>query len=291
MVRAAMIVHTRTRLCDFPSTLAVCPSVLGSSELEQMRRQILTATRSIDSMRQNDVRYMVYTCGSYIVSGMVSFLKNLTDDPAADEKFFKDEKGRSIYAFVGFLFPKGTSVTPRLDKKVLWDHFKSYMEPVWERTVLDTQASNFVEMDFSPAGEMAPPKTESVAGLTLSIMGADDASIFSYWLGQALRGKDVSFCSNITDFRVVKEKSFHIMTTTANIVERMKREATSVPPPRPVRSDVIGSTAFDDGKKKTSFRSSSASIGKTSSMGKSRSIWILILGVLFVVIALFFLSR
>lgn len=265
MIQAAMIIHTRTRSCDFPSPLAVYPSALSSGEAEQVRKQILAATRSIDTMRQDDVRYMVYTCGNYVVAGMVSFLKNLAENSADDEKFFADDKGRSIYAFVGFTFRKGHSITPRIDKKVLWDNFKSYMEPVWDRTVLETRTSSLVAMDFPEAGMKEPVGAESVAGQTLSIMSADDADVFSHWLGQALRGKMVSFCSNIADVRVAKEKAFRIITTTTNIITRMKEEA--VAPTRhttgAAHSNVAGSASAGVQQKKNVVRNRNGSDGKT----------------------------
>ena len=293
MTQAAMIIHTRTRSCDFPSMLAVCPSVLSSSEIEQVRRQILAATRSIDSMRQDEVRYMVYSCGSYIVSGMVSFLKNLADHPDDDEKFFADEKGRSIYAFAGFVFRKGSPRTPRIDKKVLWDNFKLYMEPVWERTVLETQTSNFVEMDFPEADVRESAGAESVADQTLYIVGVDDAAIASYWLGQALQGKAVSFCSNVTDVRVVKEKTFHVLTTTANIIERMKREAIVAPPPpqpRVASLDAATRSSTDSYAKKNSVRNETSVHGRKFGK-KFPSVCMVLLGVIFVLIALFLLLR
>ena len=230
MMQTSVIIHTRTRLCDFPSTLAVCPSTIGNSDVvKNIRRKILSATRAIDNMGQNDERRMIYTCGDLIIAGMVSFLKNLSDNNADNERFFYDEKGRRIYAFVGFVFQAGNQSVPLIDRKILWDSFKAYMEPVWERTVLDTQLSDFKEIDFPPAVFKEPSNGKSIDDMTLYTMGAEDASIFSYWLSQALKGKPVSFCSNISDFKVVKDKSFNIITTTANIVERMKGEKKSIP--------------------------------------------------------------
>ena len=290
MVQAATIIHTRTRSCDFPSTLAVCPSVLSSSEVAQVHKQILAATRSIDTMRQDEVRYMVYTCGNHIVAGMVSFLKNLAENSAADEKFFADEKGRSIYAFVGFAFRKGHSITPRIDKKVLWDKFKSYMEPIWERTVLETQTSNLTEMGFPEADIREPAGAETVAEQTLYIMGANDTHLFSYWLGQALQGKAVSFCSNLTDARVVKEKAFRILTTKANTIERIKKEAAAPPQTRSMPADVSSRSSAGSYQKKNADRKGGGSHGQTF-IGTSKNLWILIAGLIFILILLIVLLR
>lgn len=296
MAQAAMIIHTRTRSCDFPSTLAVCPAALSHSEVEQVRKKILAATRFIDGMRLNEVRQMVYTCGNYVVAGMVSFLKNLANENAGEEKFFTDEKGRNIYAFVGIVFQRGNQVTPFIDRRVLWENFKLYMEPVWGHTVLETQISRFVEVDFADAGSVEPVGGETVDGQTLYVMGVDDTSIFSYWLGQALKGKTaVSFCSNITDFRVAKEKNFRMLTTTANIVERIKKKTAVSPPPLPHQTrsmSVNPSVSSFSGscQKKNVVRNGNGSHGKKFG-GKSNNIWIPIVSAIFVLILLLLLLR
>lgn len=278
MTQAAMIIHTRTRLCDFPSALAVCPSSLSSGDAQKVRKRILAATRSIDIMGQNEVRRMIYTCGDLVVAGMVSFLKNFSDNNVDDEKFFYDEVGRGIYAFVGFVFQAKNQNTPLIDKKILWDNFKNYMEPVWEWKVLDTQSSNFAEIDFSSANAKESISSEVVSDMTLYTTGATDAAIFSYWLGQALKGNSVSFCSNITDFKVVKDRTFNIITTTTNIIERIKRE---VPSQHKDQSPPIHSTTEN-----THYNKQKKNLipNETSIAGKSfKNMW-LIVGVVLIIL-------
>ena len=283
MAQAAMIIHTRTRLCDFPSTFAVCPSAFGSGDVQKVRKQVLAATRSIDSMGQNEVRQMVYTCGDLVIAGMVSFLKNLSSNNDEDEKFFYDEKGRGIYAFVGFVLKANNQSLPFINKKILWESFKGYMEPIWERTVLDTQLSNFKEVDFQITDATEPTSGKSVSGMTLYIKGTDDTSIFLYWLSQALKGKSVSFCSNIIDFKVVKDKPFNIITTTSNIIDRLKKEnippshTPSISPHRQLKDNEYGSSYADE--KKNSIQKENSTVGKNSS-----KMWPIIAAVVFMVI-------
>ena len=228
MVKAAVIIHTGTYFCDFPSTFAVCPSMLSSDDINKIRKQVLAATRSIDDLNKDEIRYMVYSSNNHVVAGMVSFLKNLANNNDDEKKFFSDAKGRSMYAFVGFVFQIPTTNIPLINKNVLWDNFKNYMEPIWERTILDTQMSNFTDINFQENNiPLEPVGAEDIDGITLYVRDVNSTTIFSYWLGQALMGKNVSFCSNIIDFRVVKERPFDIITTTTNIVERMKQDITS----------------------------------------------------------------
>lgn len=290
MARASVIIHTRTRLCDFPSTLAVCPSVIGSSDADKIRKQILSATRSIDSLGQSETRQMIYTCGSYVVAGMVSFLKNLANNSVDDEKFFYDEKGRNIYAFVGFVFEGKNQSTPVIDKKILWDNFKTYMEPVWDRNVLDIQSSNFISINFESTSPIEPTGKESASGITLYTIGLDDSSTFSYWLGQALKGTSVSFCSNITDFRVVKDKPFNIITTTTNNIERIKRDAVSKTIPVQTNSPSVPSTTnrntLNEHQKKNPAQSESSTVGQNS-----KNMWLIVGAVLIILALVALLSR
>ena len=285
MAQASIIIHTRTRLCDFPSTLAVCPSTIASSEVDNIRKQILSATRSIDSLGQNETRRVIYTCGNYVMAGMVSFLKNLAENNIEDEKFFSDEKGRSIYAFVGFVFEAKSQNIPLIDKKILWNNFKRYMEPIWEYTVLETQNSNPTDVDFENVSITEPSGAESSVGITLYTTGANDADIFYYWLEEALKGKKVSFCSNITDFRVVKDKPFNIITTTTNIIERIKRESVSqVVPPSPKSHSLSSETGRNVSniysQKKTPVQGEISTVGESS-----KNMW-LIAGVVLIILAL-----
>lgn len=288
-----MIIHTRTRLCDFPSTFAVCPSMLEHGEVDQIRKKVLLATRSIDSLRQDEVRHMVYTCGKYVVAGMVSFLKNLADDKIEDEKFYTDEKGRGIYAFVGFVFQSRNQGTPLINKKVLWDNFKTYMGSIWERNVLETQVSNYVNIALQDIIETEPAGAESASDMTMYAMKSDSTPAFLYWLEQASKGTNVSFCSNITDFRVVKDKPFSIITTTANIVDRMKRGGESSTPTHSsnhMLSNVGDYPSFSSPEKKNQSHKAHSSNGKRLG-GRLSGIWVIMLGILFISIIFLILLK
>ena len=223
MQKGAFLIHSRNIHCDFPSTFAVCPPDLSSVEMEQMRSKILSATRFIDSLPPHEVRRLVVSCGDRVLAGVVSFLENMASGDRGDARFFRDKEGRPLYAFIGVVFHTGGQGVPILTLSVLWDKFKQYMEPVWERTLLSTQTSAYEEIDVSTEPFNLPMQGVSVDALTLYPVSAGDDTFFSYYLDRALSGHTVSFCSNVTDFRVVKERGFDAVTTNHNVIERMKQ--------------------------------------------------------------------
>ncbi|WP_406042108.1 hypothetical protein [Succinimonas sp.] len=230
MRKAEVLIHTRTKQCDFPSQFTVSPSMVDSDLMEKIRKQVLLSTSSIDSLPENEVRQLVYSCGNYVIAGMVSFLKNFADSNTDDERFFYDIKGRVIFAFVGLVFEKDETnqKIPTINKNILWNIFKDNISDIWERTVIELKRGVTAELDFENETPLEPSaKAENVLGVTMYLSGSDDSSIFSYWLSRALNGENVSFCSNITDIRRVEDKQFNVITTTANIIQRMKMEVSS----------------------------------------------------------------
>ena len=231
MSRIEVLIHTRTNECDFPSSqFAISPSVIDSSSMEKIRTQIKASTFSIDSLNENEVRHLIYSCGNYIIAGMVSFLKNFADSNTDDERFFYDIKGRKTFAFVGLVIEidKSNQQIPIINKNILWKIFKTNISDIWERKVIEFRRGITAELDFEKEEPLKPSaKAEKISGVTMYVSGADDSPIFSYWLSRALKGDTVSFCSNITDSDLVKNKQFSVITTTTNIIQRMRMEEAS----------------------------------------------------------------
>lgn len=287
MAQVAIIIHTKTKNSDYPPSLSVYPSVLEAKEINQIYKMILAATRSIDNLKQNEVRKIVYTCGDFIIVGMVSFLRNMADDNIDDEIYFLDNKERNIYAFIGLVFPKDSQLkdVPIIEKQILWKKFKDYMGPIWERKVFETQNSLFEEIDFEYIKHYDYVPATSVNGIDFYTMNYDDTAVFLYWIAQALNGKSVSFCSNITDFRVIKDKPFTAITTTTNLIERMKVEcANNCTPQQHTSPKQIPNNNYNTQEKKNTSKGEPSSIVKNSKKN-----WINIAGILFVILVLIML--
>ncbi|MDO5296227.1 MAG: hypothetical protein Q4F00_06230 [bacterium] len=221
MSQSAFLIYTRTYNNDYQ--FSVYPSGIAPSINSSMQKIILEATKSIDTLEQNQVRRVIYSAKGCVLAGMVAFLKQLADGCADGANLFVDAKGRSIYAFVGLVFHTKQAAAPQINKATLWEGFKKYMFPVWERTSFEPQQAEYedftdIKTSNKPTGE------EKVGGKSFYTINGDDSEVFDYYLTRAAQGEEVSFCSNIVDFRVIKDTAFNIITTTPNLIGRAKRE-------------------------------------------------------------------
>ena len=227
MSKAAFIIYTRTKCCDYPSRLNVYPNGIPQPVYASMREVIVSAAQSIDTLDQDKARLVIYSAENCVIAGMVAFLKYLADGSSADVNMYTDAKGRSIYAFVGLVFKKGQKA-PLITKASLWEGFKKYMSPVWERSSYE-EAINAAFEDFAEAGSPDKPQGKQTAGgINFYTINGDDSAVFEYYLEQAARGEKVSFCSNIVDFRVINQRPFKVITTTPNIIARAKKELSAL---------------------------------------------------------------
>ncbi len=226
MPKAAVIIHTCTKYCDYPSLLTVVPEGIPDDAERSMRKKIFEATRTIDTLEKDAVRAVIFTVDSYVMAGLVAFLRHLSGSSPEDERFYTDERGRSIYAFTGAVFRQRQQV-PRLDKKVLWKCFRKYMDPVWEAASLAVQTSSFEEFPvLHDTGKS--DRMQTFDGSNFYEISGDDTRLFHYWLRKASKGQQVSFCSNIIDYRIIKERIFTTVTTTANNLKRAEQEFGSL---------------------------------------------------------------
>ena len=246
MSKAAFIIYTRTKCCDYPSQLNVYPDGIPQPVFASMRDVIVSAAQSIDTLDQDKVRRVIYSAEDYVIAGMVAFLKYLADGRSADSNMFTDAKERSIYAFVGLVFKKGQKA-PLITNNSLWEGFKKYMSPVWEQTSCEAQNAAFD--DFEEAGSTENPQDEQTAGgINFYTINGDDSAVFEYYLEKAAKGEKVSFCSNIVDFRVIKDRAFDIITTTPNLIARAKKELSALSAARRNSINEQGSHIHQSGK-------------------------------------------
>ncbi len=222
MPKAAVIIHTCTKYCDYPSLLTVVPEGIPDDAERSMRKKIFDAIRAIDTLEKDAVRAVIFSIDGYIMAGLVSFLSYLSGNSPEDDRFYTDDKGRSIYAFVGTVF-KANQPVPLLKKDLLWKCFKRHMSSVWESATLEFQTSsveNFPELnDMGKSDHML-----ALDGSNFYVRSDDDRKLFHYWLRKASKGQQVSFCSNIVDYRIIKERIFTTITTTAGNIKRAKHE-------------------------------------------------------------------
>ena len=145
MIKIAPLIHSRTYCCDFNTDFLVRPDTFMSSDIEWARDNILSATNNIDLL--DGVRWLIIKKENIIVAGIVCFIKDLINlISLSDEQqkeanlYIKDDKGRRIYAFIGFAINNKDKDEVNIDfsHEYLLNTFIKYIQPVWNHKVVDT---------------------------------------------------------------------------------------------------------------------------------------------------------
>ena len=125
MIKA--LIHTRNAVADYNPEFAVCDSTLTADQKRWARSIIQSAVESFD--KNSAPRYIVETQGEDVLAGVICLTSSLN----IDEKFFHDDKGRSIRVFIGCIFKRGSKQIPDLNLNRCADLFTKYLDNVWDR--------------------------------------------------------------------------------------------------------------------------------------------------------------
>lgn len=234
-LRVAPIIHTRTYSCDFNSEFMVRPDCFFDSDIKWARKNVLGATGSIDSLQGE--RWLIMDNGKYRIAGVVGFLKNicakcnLSEERAKkSEELFCDDKGRLVYAFIGVAIDTLNSESyGKITYDYLWNIYLDMMYPIWKRTYQEAITRKFENMELD--GTVNNPSIESCKiGVQefYETNPAIDYELFEYYLCNK-SNNNFSFCTNIGDFNVAKQCDFSIITTSQNIITRLKRNNVVTP--------------------------------------------------------------
>lgn len=136
-----------------------------------------------------------------------------------------DSKGRPIYAFIGAVMADenvGDAGIPELPYQQLWDWYTEAMRDVWERQVVDTELTD--DEPIETENKSLPDYEKHVIHSKDVYESSEmvDRNLFYKYLQLALKGNNVSYCSNITNFLDAKQSSYTAITTTDNIRRRLE---------------------------------------------------------------------
>lgn len=234
-MRVAPIIHTRTYGCDFNSEFLVRPDRFFDSDIKWARKNVLGATSSIDSLQGE--RWLIIDNGKYRIAGVVGFLKsicakcNLSEEHTKkSEELFWDDKGRLVYAFIGVAIDTLNSERyGKITYDYLWNIYLDMMYPIWKRTYQEVITRKFENIEFD--ANVNNPSIESCKIGVQEFYETNptvDYELFEYYLCHK-RNNNFSFCTNIVDFNVVKQCEFSIITTSQNIITRIKRNNVVTP--------------------------------------------------------------
>ena len=234
-MKVAPIIHTRTFSRDFNSKFLVKPSIFFDSDIEWTRKNVQGATEQIDTLQ--GFRWLVVDNEKYRIAGVVGFLQNIyseienslsENDKLKSKELFCDEKNRLVYAFIGVVIDKcnhNNYGTISLD--YLWNVYFNKVYPIWKGTSENTIFENFENIEVKLTDTTITEKAINVGSKEFFESNAKiDYELFSYFLCNEQK-KNFSFCSNLSSFNVVKRSEFSVITTSKNIITRIKRENIS----------------------------------------------------------------
>lgn len=228
-MRIAPIIHTRTYSCDFNSEFMVRPDTFMDSDIKWARKNVLNATGAIDGMHGE--RWLVIDNGKYRIAGLVGFLKNIcekckltNEELDKSQNLFCDDKGRLVYAFIGVVIDKANSFEiGKITYEYLWRKFLELIFPIWKRTYQEVLLKSFEEENFEKCNSSNVEAVENFGTPKLYEVNAVlDMQRFQYYLGNVAMS-NFSFCSNLTEYNLVKQCEFTAISTSRNIIVRMNR--------------------------------------------------------------------
>lgn len=232
-MRLAPLIHTRTLNCDFNSEFLVRPTLFLDSDIKWARKAVLEATSAIDSLQGE--RWLIIDNGKYRIAGVIGFIKNICQKAGVfyasdDSRFFSDNKGRLIYAFIGVV----VKCTDSFDKETLsyeylWKQYKHNVGEIWEKTYQPVVLREFEDISLPERSSSNEVYVANKIG-TIDYYEANsstDYEVFEQYLSS--KQSNFSFCSNLCDINSIKGTSFSAITTNSNIITRMNRIAVQQP--------------------------------------------------------------
>lgn len=225
-MKIAPLIHSRTFEVDFNSKFAVRPDDFTNSDIEWAMKVILPSTQALDIL--NDVRFVAASQGGKCIAGVACILKHFADKnnlPTEAEEFFCDNRGRFIKVFLGYSIKDASpNKIPDVKPADLWQMFKEYLAPEWKRKAPETVLAPYRDCVAKTLIPNLPKPAQSFQGVGLYEMNsAANEKLFETYLAFALK-QNLAFCTNLDRVQPIEDKIYHAVTTTANIIERLKEK-------------------------------------------------------------------
>ena len=200
-MQVAPLIHSRTYSCDFNPKFLFKPNDLSDTDIMSLREKILLTTTNIDTI--SGERWVVINIDEkHIVAGIVCYLKNLIAkcndiDKNEAEQYLTDEKGRSLYAFIGICIKdKKNNYTVDISYDYLWNIFKNNIQSVWNSVEKQSNSVDYKEDNSLIEEKIDLPSNKKtiINETSLHLMNENnDSELFKEYLAE-----NKSFCSNVT---------------------------------------------------------------------------------------------
>lgn len=145
------------------------------------------------------------------------------------KSFFFDIRQRSTYAFIGGSIQSDDGTIPEISYQQLWDWYVTNVSDIWERTIVETQKTDYLQVPSYEPNTMIPNNGEIINEVTFyESSEARDLILFYYYLKKAVTGQNISYCSNLLNFRDVERCSYQVVTTSNNVINRLRTKGNII---------------------------------------------------------------
>lgn len=148
---------------------------------------------------------------------MKYFVNNcLSGTEKEDAQPYSHIRGTLYGVFLGYAFKGNGNEIPDVNYSDLWQWFKEYLAPEWEK-----KSARTVEVDYFSWDKVKPaPKTNHGTEFYDSAV-SNDKKLFDEYLSRALT-EEVAFCSNVENIQAVEDGIYTAVTTSASNVDKLK---------------------------------------------------------------------
>lgn len=220
-LRAAAIIHGRTKNVDFRAGLLVQPSGFSEQDVKRAKKYITDSTRYFELAGPGG-RRVVFTVGRYLITGISIKIAELYKLSDREAKYTYVDNKRDNFGFIGLAIPIEDITAPfQFPYDILIDQYEKYMELRWEdsedhpKEAYKPSLSDFEVIEV-PALELtgAIDFSASPAGkrcvLALDVDTPDNiAAVVTY---NMKRAPWLSYCSDLPNTTSVRESEFAVVT-------------------------------------------------------------------------------
>ena len=228
-MKIAPLIHSRTFETDFNSKFAVRPEDFTDRDIDWARKVILPSTQDLDIL--NDVRLVAASNNGKCIAGVSCNLKFFAEQNnlSGAEEFFCDNRGRFVKVFLGVsIKDTASNQIPDITPADLINLFTEYLAPEWKRKAPETVLAPYREVADKNLIPNPPKPAQIFQGVGLyEINHAVNEKLFEMYLALALK-QNLAFCTNLDRIQPIEDKIYHVVTTTANIISRLKEKQRQI---------------------------------------------------------------
>jgi len=214
------IIYTRTYYMDYSPSFYICPSIFDEKMIEKYRDYILDSLTYANMIKEE--RRVVVSENEYTILGYTCEMENLLIDKSNTDllSYIKDNKGRSVIAFVGIAFK-----TAELPYKYIPKNIDLIISKVFLKFVVDkkrwfdreknhyTEEAFDIEVEEYVKNNIVEDKTEFNNKIIFASNDSTDKEIFFRTIAVVNTQKECSFCSDYYGIESVANSKFQIITS------------------------------------------------------------------------------